>query len=379
LIEFLLYDTEQSVTTKIPQNMLEFYSTWKRDEDLERSLRNREPLADPIEPIYDVENRPRIRNMPESIDDIMNVDFKSSLPKDVSMIFLSDQVEKIANNYEKVLEETPASYPFNFTNKPLPFYFSVDQFRGGDGINRIDVNIEVPVQSTADESIIDNQTFTATVVVWDAHYNEVARDARHLTLKTVKDSGEWAKLIPTQLIFSLEEGYYRMGVAVESDAGGASTTYNTVVSTENFSDGQSISDVLFASRIAELTDNSIWARGSLVVVPHPLRVYKKGFSIPIYFEAYHLGLDSRGTSAYTVEYKVIPHSKNKKRFWERFNEVSPVVSSSYDASGYNQHENLYFRIGSENLQKGSYDILITVQDKINQATAYRKATFSIID
>jgi GWxTD domain-containing protein len=379
LIEYLLYDTDQSLTTKIPQNMLEFYTTWQRDEDIDRALQNREPLADPIPPLYDTENRPRTRLLPESIDDIMDVDFKSSLPKDVSMIFQRDEVEEIANNFEKVLEETPASYPFNFTNKPLPFYFSVDQFKGGSGINRIDVNIEVPIQSGHSDTLEQHRQFTASVVVWDARYNEVLRKQREFTLRTEKNSGQWAKLIPTQLVFSLQEGYYRMAVGVESNTSGASTTYRTSVSTERFSAGQAISDILFASRIANLSENSIWARGSLHVVPHPLRVYKKAFPIPIYFETYNLALDDRGSTSYMVEYKVIPHSREKKRFWERFEDTTPVVSSSYDASGYGADEPHYFRLGTENLWKGSFDILITVYDKIKQATTYRKATFSIID
>jgi hypothetical protein len=166
---------------------------------------------------------------------------------------------------------------------------------------------------------------------------------------------------------------------VESSTSGASTTYKTSISTETFSADQAISDILFASRIANLSDNSIWARGSLHVVPHPLRVYKKAFAIPIYFETYNLALDGQGSSSYTVEYKVIPHSREKKRFWERFEETTPVVSSSYDASGYSGDEPHYFRLGTENLWKGSFDILITVYDQIAQATTYRKSTFSIID
>jgi len=379
LIEYLLYDTEQSLTTKIPPNLLEFYSTWEHDEDIDRALENREPLADPIPPLYDTENRPRTRLLPESIDDIMDADLKASLPKDVSMMFQRDKAEEIAANFEKVLKETPASYPFNFSNKPLPFYFSVDQFKGGDGINRIDVNIEVPVQSGEKDSLVRDRKFTASVVVWDSRYHEILRRQREFTLRAEKNSGEWAKLIPTQMVFSLPEGYYRMGVEVESAASGASTTYKTSISTESFGERQAISDILFASHIAKASENSMWTRGSLQVVPHPLRVYKKAFPIPIYFETYNLATDQRGTTSYTVEYKVIPHSRDKRRFWERFEKTRPVVASSTDASGYGADEIHNFRLGTENLSKGSYDILITVHDKIAQATTYRKATFSIID
>ncbi len=378
LIEFLLYDTDQSLTSKIPQNFLELYSAPQRDEDTELTIKTRDPMADPNLVFYDPSNRLRIKDLPESIDAIMNQDYKAAIPKDVSMVFKRDEVEEVANNFEKTLEETPSSYPFNFTHKPLPFYFSVDQFKGGRSINRIEVNIEVPVYSEKEDSMKQEKRFKATAVVWDARYNELNRSERELVLRAERGTKSWSKLIPTQLVFSLAEGYYRFGIAVESEATEESTTYKTSVSSEHFGGKLAISDLLFSSRIARAEESSMWSRGPLHVIPHPSRVYKKAFSVPVYFEAYNLGLDESGMSSYTVEYKVIPHSKKKFLFWERY-ETAPIVSSSFHASGYNPDEMHFFRLGTENLSEGSFDLLVTVTDEINHTVAYRKATFSIID
>ncbi len=379
LIEYLLYDTDQSITSKIPQYLLEFYASPMSDEDIERAIRNRDAIGGPTTTELNLENRPRIRDIPESIDDIMDRDYKSAVPKDVSLMFHRDEVEEIANNFEKVLEETPSSYPFNFAHKPFPFYFSIDQFKGGEGINRVEVNIEVPIVAGGEDASQKEESFKATAVVWNTQYKELSRSEMKLVLKKEDAAGEWMKLIPTQLVFSLEEGYYRIGIAVEAETRERSTTYRTSVSSEKFGGRLAISDILFASKIERLTEPSLWSRGALQIIPHPLRAYKKSFSVPVYFETYNLGLDERGVSSFTVQYKVVPHTKKKRRFWDRFEKETPVVSSSFQASGYSPDETQFFRLGTDNLWEGTFDLLVTVSDEINRTTAYRKATFTIIE
>jgi hypothetical protein len=115
------------------------------------------------------------------------------------------------------------------------------------------------------------------------------------------------------------------------------------------------------------------------VVPHPLRLYKQSFNVPVYFEVYNLILDENGVSSYTVEYAVIPHQKKKGRFWERFDRTEPIVSSSFKASGYNSDEPSFFRLGTENLPAGSFDLVVTVTDDLSRTSTRRKAAFTIIE
>jgi GWxTD domain-containing protein len=379
LMEFLLYDTDESLASFIPADLLEFYHSPVRDEDNETAYRTRNPDVDPNLVVITTDNRPKTRGIPESIDAIMDQDLAAAMPKDVSRVFQQDELEKVANNFEKTLQETPASYPYNFTHQPLPFYFSVDQFKGGDRINRVEVNIELPVGSDGLDSLAADETYKATAIVWDTQFNELSRREHELVLKSGAGAGKWSKLIPTQLVFSLDEGYYRLGIALESETMNKSTTYKTTLTTEQFGGRLALSDLLFASTISQLEESTMWARGALSVVPHPLRMYRKFYSVPVYFETYNLGLDENGVSSFRVEYVVIPHDKKKRRFRRDTVQNIPIVSSSFKASGYNPDEPQYFRLGSENLQAGSFDLIVTVTDEINRTTARRKATFTIID
>ncbi len=377
LIEFLVYDTDESLTSRIPQDLLEFYRSTENQEATEDS-RQRDVLLDPQPGSVDPFNRARTRGVWESIDAFMG-GLSPAAPKDVSFVFQKDKIEEYANNFEKTLEEIPSSYPFNFENKPVPFYFSVDQFKAGEALNRVEVNIEVVVSSDEDSSAARDDKYTAEAVVWDSEYNEIDRVDRELVLRVETGTGQWERLIPTQLVFSLKEGYYRMGISVEASETKRSSAYRTTFSTERFVEKLAISDILFASRIAKLSEPSMWGRGALEIVPHPLHTYSKSFAIPVYFEVYNIGLDDRGVSSYTVEYKIIPHSNKKSHFWERFEKTPPVVSSSFRASGYSPYETHHLHLRTENLWEGSFDLLITVNDQINSATVYRKATFSILE
>ncbi|UCG53131.1 MAG: GWxTD domain-containing protein [Candidatus Latescibacterota bacterium] len=368
LIEFLLYDTNESLANKIPQNYLEFYASPSPPKIAHRANPYQEDAARLSLP----------REQQEAIDALMDPDLPEAMPKDVSEIFHRDEIREVANNFEIVREETPSSYPFNFNRKELPFYFDVDQFRGGETTNRVEVHVEVPVTVEGSGESFE-ETYHAEVVLWDANFVEVDRKEKDIVLRTSPDVSEWANLLPTQLIFTLGKGYYRMGVSVTGVNSEASTSYKTTLSCEPFGDKLAVSDILFARKIAQTEQASVFTKGALEVIPHPVRAYSRSYPLPLYFEVYNLTLDDRGVSSYTIEYKIIPHSKKKKRFWERFAEATPIVASEFQSSGYSPFETQYIFVRTENLAKNSYDILITIRDELSQKVAFRKGTFSIVE
>jgi len=147
----------------------------------------------------------------------------------------------------------------------------------------------------------------------------------------------------------------------------------------DYGSGLAISDIVFARKIAQAEKQSPFNRGALEVVPHPLRSYKKSDAVPVYFELYNLGLGRDGLSSYTVEYKIVPHSPEKKRFWERFQDESPIVSSRFQSSSYGPDDPTYIQVRTDNLWEGAFDFMVTIKDEITQSVTYRKATFRIVE
>jgi hypothetical protein len=205
----------------------------------------------------------------------------------------------------------------------------------------------------------------------------VERKASEITLPVSASTPP--RLWPAQIVFSLPRSYYRLAVSVEDVDRGRSSAYRTNVSTRDFDRDLALSDVLFAQKIVPVSEVSPFARGPIEVVPHPIRRYAVGSPVSLYFEIYNLGLDEDGRSSYAVEYRVLPHSDEKRSFLDRFDGEEAVFASRFEGSGYNANEPLHLAIKSENLEPGLYDFLVTVKDEYWQSTAYRQATFRIVE
>jgi GWxTD domain-containing protein len=375
LMEFLTYDADEAIQEQIPPQYLEFYQApevnetgrkWTELDEFFKGLPHNTSL------------RPRVEGTSEQIDEIASPDYERNLPANPSDVFYKDEAREYAANFEAVLEDTPTSYPFNFAKTSFTFYFGVDQFRGGDGVNRVEVNFEFPVQPVAGKPV-PARAYQAEAVIMDPDYRVIDRQKRDITLPSNMARPDGARLMPAQIVFSLPRSYYRVAVNMSDLDAKTTSAYRTNVSARNFDDELSISDVLFAQKIAPTGDLSPFSRGALEVVPHPIRRYAVGTAVPVYFEVYDLQLDERGLSDYEVEYRVVPSSDDKKSIFERFSAKQTVFASRFDGSGYSTTEPLHLTIKSENLKPGLYDFIVRVKDDLAQSETFRQATFRMVE
>lgn len=375
LAEFLIYDTEDSIQERIPEQYLDLYRDPElNDTGVEWGIR--EKLYGMVEPERYL--RPRTAKTTERIDELVDPDYARSLPDNPSDVFQRSRVEKMASNFQAVLEDTPSSYPFNFEKTSFPFYFGVEQFRGGDGVNRVEVNLQFPLEPVAGASP-PARSYRASVVVLDEAYRVVDRQKQDLTVPASHTSADGARLMPAQIVFTLPRSYYRMAVAMEDLDSRASSAYRTNVSARDFDSELAISDVLFAQRIAPAESNTLFMRGALVVVPHPIRRYAVGSPVPVYFELYNLGINREGVTEYEVEYRVAPHRDKKEGLLDRFRGPDAVFASRFQASGYSATEPLHITIKTDNLKPGLYDFMVRVKDEHWQSEELREATFRIVE
>lgn len=372
LMEFLIYETDASLENAIPPDMLDFYRDAEIDPDADYDWTPIHEAIHGTEPKTYL--RPRMRGVTERWDEIVDPDTPTwTPPPNPADVFFQDKAEKMANNFEITLEEVPSTYPFNFEDKTFPFYFDVGQFKGGEAVNRVEVNMELPIPEKADTAL----TLIASAVFMDDDFAPVAKEDREIVIPA--GSGLGGRLLPAQLVFSLEEDYYRMAVTVEEAGSGRSSSYRSTVPFEDYGGALAVSNILFASKIERTERQSPFNRGALEVVPHPTRRYPVASSVPVYFEVYNLRPDDAGLSRYTVEYRIVPHTNAKRRFWDRFQNEPPVVASRFESSCYGGDDRVHVAVRTENLTAGSYDFLITVADERAGARAFRKATFRIVE
>jgi hypothetical protein len=375
LMEFLTYDAEETIQEQIPAQYLEFYEA----PELNETGRSWTALDEMIKGLEEeIPIRPRVYGTTEQIDEVTSKDYQRSLPANPSDVFYQDEAREYASNFEGVLEDTPSSYPFNFAKTSFTYYFGVDQFRGGDGVNRVEVNFEFPVEPLPNSSP-PARSYLAEAVVMDESYQVIERRKRDVSLPSTFARPDGGRLMPAQIVFSLPRDYYRVAVTMSDLDAKTSSAYRTNISARDFDRALAVSDVLFAQKIAPTQELSPFSRGALEVVPHPLRRYAVGTPVPVYFEVYQLALDERGLSDYEVEYRVVPSSDDKKSLLDRFGGSETVFASRFDGSGYNATEPLHLTIGTENLKPGVYDFIVRVKDTLAQSETFRQASFRVVE
>jgi len=379
LVDFFAFASDEPLEQNIPENLLDAYRDPEVDTEaipIQWSSFEEAKIGPKPRPI----KRERMNRLSESWDDPVDPDRVNLLPDNPSEQFLLRKAEEMAANYEGVLQDTPSSYPFNFQEKSrFPFFFGVEQFKAGEAVNRVEVNVQFPVDPAREGEERNARTYVADAVFLDSDYHEVARDEREIVMPIPRGDDAQARYVPAQLVGSLERNYYRVAVSVTEKETARESSYWSTLEFEDFSGDLAISDILFAQKIEPADKQSPFNRGALEVVPHPLRRYLRGSAVPVYFEVYNLGLNEDDLSDYTIEYRIVPHTSEKQRFWDRFDSGATVASSRFESSGYQSDAPLYIKIESENLKPGAYDFLITVKDDYRQSTAFKRATFRIVE
>jgi hypothetical protein len=293
----------------------------------------------------------------------------------------NEHLEGIGNFYEMMVKR-PSAYPHEFARHQEPFVFSVDNFRGGRWIDRVDVNIEFEADLTWSPGGGRTRSYVATAVFWDTKGDETQRREHRLDLSTVQGAAPANWLIPAQLVFSLPPGFYTMGVTVEEVGSARISSYRADVTCVDLESKLALSDILFASAVRPADRESPFNRGALEVVPHASRAYPLAAPIPVYFEVYNLARDALDVSSYTVEYRVGPHRLKEPGLWDALRGKKetaspPDISSSFRMSGNGPHDAVHITLAPENLRAGCFDLHVKITDELSGAEATRVAAFRI--
>jgi GWxTD domain-containing protein len=325
----------------------------------------------------------RMRNIEGSIDAEVSGyldDLSHVPPPSIEMEQAYDKYMGEIFRFYDMIERHPSVYAYDLQQNQVPFVFSVDKFRGGKWVDRVDVNIEFEADLTGSPYKSPTREYTATAVFWDTGHDETGRVARRFDLPVATRAATPVRIIPAQLVFSLPPGFYTMAVTVEEPESGKLSSYRTDVTCVDFESKLAISDILFASAVRPAERESPFNRGALEIVPHASRRYRKSVPIPVYFEVYNLARDKNDISTYTVEYQVVPHVQKSAGPSARESPGSrPGTASSFKMSGSGPHDVVDLRLELENLWAGAFDLRVTVTDDLSHAKATRVGAFQIVE
>lgn len=314
--------------------------------------------------------------------DFMDVD--SPLPHTMGvMVPLADGsfdrfIDRVYGYYDLV-DQMPAIYPFDFASMHIPAFVAVDQFRGGEGVDRVDVSTEFASTVRPLQAGSHVRVFTTTSVFWDYGGAMVARYAREDTIRTRPFAGDSLATVLNQITMTLPPATYRMAVTVEEKGSGRFATVRREVECDDLDSGIAMSDLELARSIGSAREASAFNRGPLEVVPRPSGRYRAGQPLPVYFEVYHVGIDGSGAHRYTVEYSV--KSRRPRGLWSKLlfrNEESVQVRSSFEAAAPGPNDVVHVSAITRNLEPGDYILEVAVTDRASSRRAVRATTFRLM-
>lgn len=287
-----------------------------------------------------------------------------------------DDFMKRVFRLQEVIEQHPVVYPFDFESMRVPMIFDVQAFRGGDRVDRVDVNVEFEPGAAP---ILGVRRYTTTTVLWDLQGREIARHERVDSAAANVAQG-WT--VVAQNAFTMPPGTYRAAVTVREDSTGKFTSLRRTVRCDDMDAGLALSDLSFARRIGPARDQSPFNRGPLEVVPRPAARYALPASVPVYFEVYHLGRGVGGRHGYTVEYAIRPTTDRRPGFWQRLlgRDDEPVqVRSTFRVVAPGAQDVVHFWLATENLSAGEYLLTVTIIDDATNRSVARERTFVLTE
>jgi hypothetical protein len=284
------------------------------------------------------------------------------------------------HGYYDLVDQMPAVYPFDLPSMHIPAFVSVQRFRGGDGVDRVDVNTEFQSTVRPMNARAHNRRFVTTSVFWDLHGNVVGRAASSDSIGAVAFAGDSVAAVVNQTTVTLPPGTYRMAVSVEEEGSGRFASARHEIECYNMDNNVAMSDLALARTIDMAKDGSPFNRGPLEVVPRPSGQYHVGQSVPVYFEVYHLGMGDKGARNYRVEYTIKPRTPHHRGLWSRMfgGGGEPVqVRSGFDAVSSGPDDVVHVSAGTGNLLPGDYVLEVAVTDGASSRRVVRDATFHL--
>jgi GWxTD domain-containing protein len=287
------------------------------------------------------------------------------------------QASRAKENFAIYAEEYAAIYPCDTEWQPLPLYFDIASFRGGDWSDRVDVSFEIPAKSLmiGKEDTKRSAGVELRVLVRDEKMQKMALDSVDLAVSG--DALANAPLLPAQIVLALEPGRYVVAIEARDKSSNRRAAFRTKVDCPAYTGSPSISDIQFASSIEETEANRRFVKGNLQVVPHPLRAYRIPHPVIFYFEIYGLGTDEEGIASYKVEYRIVP--LEKRRWGPVLKEIPLTISSAFETGGYGRTQPQRLSIATDELWEGPFSLDVTVTDLRTLRTAAQSATFTIVE
>ncbi len=286
-----------------------------------------------------------------------------------------------------LVERTPEVYEHDFAGDPLDFAFDVVTFRG-DGIRtEVELSYSIPIWQFGDTgdgrgpvTYLNNQATlrnaeSGSVFNQRFRFGPIERPVRRL-------SPDQARVSTYTLAVDVRapQGAFTAWVDMRDEVSQRVGVYSKEVNIRDYrGSALLISDLKLSTGITRTDRTGPFVRNGLNIVPHPLRVYRRGQLVYVYYEVYNLSIDDEsGRSSYETQYEIVPEGTPARPFRpSRQLEDMQTVLLTFEGEGSSREEGEFTAMDTTNLTPGVYVLTVTFMDRHTGESVSESASFII--
>ena len=293
-------------------------------------------------------------------------------------------------NPDNVLQVVSSAMPERYTLppgvEPLAFYYDLATFRGKAENTEVEVYYGIAPEQMAVQEVgqLAQIQVERTVVFTDITGEVAHRNVDALPFAWAASSPlKQGTFLPDVAKLEVPSGTYRVAVQLIDQVSGKWGIYQQAVTVPAYRDSLGISDLELAWLISETPQGKKFQKGNVWVIPMPSRSYRDDQGVYVYYEIYNLQKDRFGQTKYRISYAIRQDLRTRlgvfgavfSGFRRLLSARKPEVVVSYDRTGSEVFERVYFELETENLDLGVHQVEVRVIDKNGGGTVSKSAVF----
>ncbi|HMB70954.1 MAG TPA: GWxTD domain-containing protein [bacterium] len=301
------------------------------------------------------------------------------------------EARRVAADYSRLVErgtQVLRAYPeihvHDYGGEWLPVAFDAVSFSSPDsGLTRLEVHTGIRARDLIYERSGGqwHATLALDAVVKTSDYRDVVRTRKtsrdyRLTLDDLED-----RLVLDGVDLLLEPGTYRLAISVRDTTSKRMGTFQRDVEVVEFPSGElAVSGIQTAFGIGAAEAGAPFRKGDLQVTPWPLARFPRKREVNLYFEIYGLTESPTGDTFFLVEVLLRPREPEKTGWFGIGGGGStPGVSTSWGGRAQGPIVREHFALDTEAIGPGTFDVKITVTDKLGESTAERWTAVTVAE
>lgn len=283
--------------------------------------------------------------------------------------------QRLLDRGAETIVRVPQVYVHDYGGEWLPVAFDAVSFASSEpGLTRLEVHTGIRARDLLYERRdgMWGAVLGVEAVAKTPDFREVARVRRftHDRRAAVDDLED--RLVLDEVDVYLEPGSYVLALAVRDTTSRRVGMFQRPVEVAGFPAGElNVSGIQTAFRVDDAEPGAPFRKGSLQVAPWPLTKFPRGYDVHLYFEIYGLEQSPTGDTLFQVELLVEPREPAKKP------RARTGVSTSWKGKGHGAIAREHFALDTSALGPGTFDLRLTVTDRIGDAVAERSTAITV--